>query len=894
MPVFSPRSTERSRLKTISARGFGIHGDMPPPPPRRYGIHGDMTASDAMTARGFARGFGIHGDMTASDAMTARELGLHGHMTIADAMTARTASSDAMTARGYGHMTIVDAMTALDAPWALKDCFVSADQRVPYVRWQRGKMLPEEEETLPKAERVAVAEEKERLSRAERAVADEEERRAKRAAAEEEETRARAKRVAEEQRWAKVEEIRDKVEREAHEQRARIERMIGEVIEALTKLVAEVERRARAEREAEDERRIRVKREVEEEKEKLVMEKKERQDKAEIERRARAKRMEEIANGETLYKAICGNDWDRAKQFLDENPPSSVFLTAKMTSSGKTALHVAALFGHVSIVKELVSLLSPELLETTDDFGNTPLFIATITGITQVAKCLVNKNTNILGILNSTKELPVTQAFLNGHQEMGRYLYSKTPLEYLHPEKSPLQGAMLLHCCLQTQCFDIALDLLNRCPELLFAPDKEGWKPIHGIATLNSAIPSRNELVFWKRLIFDYIDINSNPSSDHNRLPIQRQDTSERAQENLRGPGHRLLERVISSTYNLIGTKKIQEQKLLHAQADKIINLVCKNAGRSDQVSVIADALFLAAEEGNVEFVLRLSKADPDLLLIGDRSYQNIFCYAVGNRQAGVFNLIHGLHFKDVVVTSKDKYGNTLLHVAAAQAAAPVLNRIYGPMLQMQRELQWFTEVESLMPATIRGVRNNDGMTAEELFKEKHQDLMKQGEKWVKATSASCSVVGTLIVTIMFTAAFTVPGGNDQTYGFPLLIKQPFFKLFIFSTILSLISSSTSVLTFLAVLTSHYSEEKFLKSLPIKLILGISSLFISIISMMVAFLSTIYLMLNNSNYSWGLLPMIMLASVPIFLFVLSQFPLLRHSFFATYGSIFNKNVDKWP
>ncbi|KAK4256041.1 hypothetical protein QN277_008957 [Acacia crassicarpa] len=739
--------------------------------------------------------------------------------------------------------------------------------------------------------------EEERQAKTGRAVVAEEERPAtdKRAAAEEEEIRARAEKEAEEKRRAKVEERHSKVEREAHEQRARIERMIGEVIQALTKLVAEVERRARAEREVENERWIRVKKEAEEEKEKHAKEEKERQDKAEEERRAREKRMEEIANGETLYKAICGNDWDRAKQFLDENPPS--VLTAKMTSSGKTALHVAALFGHVSIVKELVNLLPSELLETTDDFGNTPLFIATITGITEVAECLVNKNYNILGILNSTKELPVTQAFLNGHQEMGRYLYSKTPLEYFHPEKSPLQGAMLLHCFLQTHCFGIALDLLNRCPELLFAPDKDDWKPIHGIATLNSAIPSRNEPVFWKRLIFDYIDINSNPSSDHDCLPIQREGTSERAHENLRGPvaaGHRLLERVISSTYNLLGTKKIQEQKLLHAQADKILDLVCKNAGRSDQMSVIADALFLAAEEGNVEFVLRLSKANPDLLLVGDGSYKNIFCYAVGNRQARVFNLIHGLRFKDVVVTNQDIYGNTLLHVAAAQAPAPVLNQIYGPTLQMQRELQWFTEVESLMPATIRGVRNNDGMTAEELFKEKHQDLMKQGEKWVKATASSCSVVGTLIVTIMFTAAFTVPGGNDQTFGFPLLIKQPFFKAFIFSTILSLVSSSISVLTFLAVLTSHYSKETFLTSLPLKLILDISSLFISIISMMVAFLSTINLMLNHSNYSWGLLPMIMLASVPLFLFVLSQFPLLRHSVFATYGSIFNKNVEKWP
>ncbi|KAI9081526.1 hypothetical protein K1719_036547 [Acacia pycnantha] len=216
-------------------------------------------------------------------------------------------------------------------------------------------------------------------------------------------------------------------------------------------------------------------------------------------------------------------------------------------------------------------------------------------------------------------------------------------------------------------------------------------------------------------------------------------------------------------------------------------------------------------------------------------------------------------------------------------------------MLQMQRELQWFTEVGSLIPPTIRGVQNKGGMTAEVLFEEKHQALMNRGETWAKDTAGNCFLFGTLIVTIMFTAAFTVPGGNDQTFGFPLLIKQHFFKVFIFSIILSLASSSTSLLTFLMVLTSHYSKEKFLKSLPIELILGLSSLFISIVSMMVAFLSTINLMLNHSNHSWGLLPVIMLASVPLVLFVLSHFPLLRHSVFATYyGSIFNKNLDQWP
>lgn len=102
----------------------------------------------------------------------------------------------------------------------------------------------------------------------------------------------------------------------------------------------------------------------------------------------------------------------------------------------------------------------------------------------------------------------------------------------------------------------------------------------------------------------------------------------------------------------------------------------------------------------------------------------------------------------------------------------------------------------------------------------------------------------------MFAAAFTVPGGNDKNFGFPLLLKQPILKIFIFSAILFLLSSSTFVLMFLAILTSHSSEEKFLKSLPIKLILGLSLLRISIVTMIIAFLSTIHLMLKHAKYLW--------------------------------------------
>ncbi len=71
----------------------------------------------------------------------------------------------------------------------------------------------------------------------------------------------------------------------------------------------------------------------------------------------------------------------------------------------------------------------------------------------------------------------------------------------------------------------------------------------------------------------------------------------------------------------------------------------------------------------------------------------------------------------------------------------------------------------------MREETNDKGMTPQELFMEEHKDMKKAGEEWMKNTATSCTVVGALIVTIMFAAAFTVPGGNDQM-GVPIFLNE--------------------------------------------------------------------------------------------------------------------------
>lgn len=202
-------------------------------------------------------------------------------------------------------------------------------------------------------------------------------------------------------------------------------------------------------------------------------------------------------------------------------------------------------------------------------------------------------------------------------------------------------------------------------------------------------------------------------------------------------------------------------------------------------------------------------------------------------------------------------------------------------------------EVESIVQPKYKEMLNSSHKTAQTLFTDQHKKLLEEGEKWMKATAESCTVVAALIATIMFSAIFTVPGGYDQYSGIPIYLNRNSFMVFIVSDAMSLFASSSSLLMFFGILTSRYREEDFLKSLPTKLIVGLSCLFFSIATMMITFGITLVMMLRE-RFHWVSFPIILLASLPVTLFALLQFPLLVEIFFSTYGpGIFDKPKKWW-
>ncbi|GKA83078.1 ankyrin repeat-containing domain, PGG domain protein, partial [Tanacetum coccineum] len=311
-----------------------------------------------------------------------------------------------------------------------------------------------------------------------------------------------------------------------------------------------------------------------------------------------------------------------------------------------------------------------------------------------------------------------------------------------------------------------------------------------------------------------------------------------------------------------------------------------KNRSPVDEIKkddgLLLDTMFIAA--GNTKFIVELIRQYPDLIWKVNDNNQTIFHIAVKHRHEGVYNLLYEIgSMKDLITPLRDENDNNMLHLVGKSAKRKRLQDVSGVAFQMQRELLWFKEVESMIPPSYRERKNKDGLTPHELFTKEHKDLVTKGEEWMKGTANQCMVVAALIATIVFAAAFTVPGGYNQTNGIPIFKSKAIFMVFVVADAISLFSSAASILMFLSILTSRYAERDFLQSLPKKLMLGLATLFLSITTMTIAF-SVSFFVLYYNQLRWVPILISLFGMMPVFLFARLICPLLADVYRSTYGS----------
>ena len=146
--------------------------------------------------------------------------------------------------------------------------------------------------------------------------------------------------------------------------------------------------------------------------------------------------------------------------------------------------------------------------------------------------------------------------------------------------------------------------------------------------------------------------------------------------------------------------------------------------------------------------------------------------------------------------------------------------------------------MKKVVRSSFKEMKNNDEEIPYALFEKEHETLRKNGEKWMRNTATSSMVVATLIGQIVFSGQ-PEDGLNHSSEKSKLVLAYSL------SSEIALFSSSTSLIMFVSILTSRYSFNDFRSRLPIRLMIGVTSLFISIAAMMAAFCASFSLKYHN-------------------------------------------------
>ncbi|KAA8520148.1 hypothetical protein F0562_014404 [Nyssa sinensis] len=313
-----------------------------------------------------------------------------------------------------------------------------------------------------------------------------------------------------------------------------------------------------------------------------------------------------------------------------------------------------------------------------------------------------------------------------------------------------------------------------------------------------------------------------------------------------------LIERDLS--WELTESAMDQSKPKIHKYGESFTASQDEGIGRSQSaptsqenhvVKMAKTPLFLATKLGCREIVEEILKMYPQAVEHIDNDGRNILHVAIKYRQIEIFDIVEKMEIPmRRLVRKTDDNGNSILHM----------------------------RVEKMLTTHFIKHLNLKGETAQELFAKHNAELRKEAKKWLKSTAENCSIVAVLIATVAFTSAYTIPGGPNQSTGYPILLDEPFFVVFTITDVLSLAFALTSVITFLSILTSPFQLRDFKRSLPQRLMLGVTLLIFSVSMMMLAFGATIILMIRNRQL-WTKFALYAVAFLPVTIFALSYLPL---------------------
>lgn len=145
------------------------------------------------------------------------------------------------------------------------------------------------------------------------------------------------------------------------------------------------------------------------------------------------------------------------------------------TQSGYDALHIAAKHGHLDIVLELLRFC-PTLSTTNDLSNSTPLYSAAIQGHLDVVNVLLEVDRKLIKIARSNGKTALHSAARIGHLEVIKVLLDSDP--EINARKDN-KGQTALHMAVKGKSVDVVEELLRNNPSVINLQDNKGNTALH-------------------------------------------------------------------------------------------------------------------------------------------------------------------------------------------------------------------------------------------------------------------------------------------------------------------------------------------------------------------------------------------------------------------------------
>ncbi|CAL5347306.1 unnamed protein product [Camellia sinensis] len=518
----------------------------------------------------------------------------------------------------------------------------------------------------------------------------------------------------------------------------------------------------------------------------------------------------------SLYRAAMeGNT-----EILNQNKN---LLENQLTPNNNTVLHVAAQFGHIQSVMEILNMC-PSMYRKVNSRGDTSLHIAAREGHSIIVRALieyanaldeelengVGTAKDMMRMSNEVKDTALHEAVRNHHPIAVQLLTQEDP-EFCHPANDAEETPLYLAA--ERGYVGLVFVILETCTVLAYG-GPGGRTALHS-AVIHNLVGCTRKLLQWRPAL-------SKEADAYGWTPLH-----------------------YAARFGYV----LRARDLLNA--DKSVAYI---ADKDDKKT----ALHLAASQGHVRVIEELISHCMDCWEIVDGRGQNMLHIAVKNGKKGAIKFILQNFPLSSLINQKDFDGNTPLHLLAASDCyeAGLVKHPKADMMAFNNdsltpldvvcsnksvEPWWFHQKKFYKCGCYVFSRDKD----EIVTKERHHVLEKVLPTDIRRSADTHLIVAALITTATFVAGFTVPGSYDTRqgldHGTAILARKAAFKAFVITDFMAIIFSTTAMLIYFVV-AGDSDRDKFLRHYTSAYYLIV----IAVGAMVLAFITGMYAVLAHS------------------------------------------------